>query len=280
LLLPYLPLGGNWLSYVPLVDGHWVDRRVVELCEASAFLKERGFTRVPSLDGHSLAWHRFFPAHTRWRDPKEAPREEFLTALEEISGTVSTIPGSPREIAGRPFVHIDDYARWRSRHVPRDYMAEAARHVGIPIGRWNAWIEQDGPDGKVDLFGTVLTKVESPRLLREGESFTPFTAPEQAEQAIEQRAEVIRGLVRLASFQAAPSGSDSAVRGRQLRILQALADSGPMGGADLAVQVGCDRRTLYKPGGLRELIDRGLVGHEFRNAFVVTDAGRSALNRK
>jgi hypothetical protein len=190
------------------------------------------------------------------------------------------MPGRRREIAGRPFVHIDDYAQWKGRHVPRGYLIEEARHVGISVRGWNSWIGEYARDGKVDLFGLILTEVESPLHLREGESIATHPTMEQAERALERRAEVICRLVRLAGYQPASSGQEASVRGRERRILQALVDVGPMGGADLAAYVGCGRRTLYNPGGLKDLIDRGFVTHEERNAFAATDAGRCALNAK
>jgi hypothetical protein len=57
---PYLPFGHR-RHYLPLIDHVWIDLRFLELVEACAFLHEKGFARLPAIDPHPLAWHRFFP---------------------------------------------------------------------------------------------------------------------------------------------------------------------------------------------------------------------------
>jgi hypothetical protein len=99
LLLPYLPLSDNALSYVPLVDCCWLDRRLVELAETTALLLQRGYTRVHPLDRHPLSWHRFFKPCSRWREPSEAPRERFLDTLEAVTRETRGLPWRIREVA-------------------------------------------------------------------------------------------------------------------------------------------------------------------------------------
>jgi len=278
LLLPYLPLGEDWLSYIPLVDQRWIDRRLVELCETTAILHQRGYTRMPPLDAHSMAWHRFYCPHSRWRAPKEASREPFLTTLDEVTAAVRSMPGRPVVINGRPYIDVEAYTRWGGRHVPYEYLAEDARHIGIPVQRWNEWIQEHGSDGKVELpvLTLVLGEVESPLHLYEGESIAPLPATEEAEQALAQRIRAIQALGRLAENQPAEANSAEWLTPRQRNILEALFAKGPMDARCLARRVRCHRRTLYNPGGLNELLERKLVDHPQNSAYRITDAGRNA----
>jgi hypothetical protein len=252
------------------VERYWLDRRVVELCEGVALMRELGFTCLPPLDRHTLAWHRFYPPHTRWREAREAPHERFLSALQTAAEAVSTMPGRSREIGGRAFVHVHDYADWNGRKIPREYLAVNAQKRGIPVQRWNDWIKERGKDGKVNLYGVSFTEVKSPLQLREDESIAPHATLKEAEKALELRTNAIRCLDLVAS-------STGSLTGRQRWILMALAKEGPMGGFDLAAHVRCDRRTLYKSGGVQELIRRGLVSHDVRNGFAITPAGEELI---
>jgi hypothetical protein len=275
-VLPHLPLGSQWLGYVPLVGGCWIDLRTVELCEASASLQKKGFTRLPSLDRHSLAWHRFYAPHTRWQDPIEAPRERFLEALDDARKALVRMPGPRNDFGGRPFVRVEDYARWGRRRLPGEYLREEYRLVGIHVRRWNEWIDEHANDGVVDLYGTPLTRVESPSHLREGESLATHPTVTEAESALRRRNDAVRCLARLARSQL-PTGSDLHLTRRQWLILDALAGHGPMGERRLAHYAKCNRRTLYKRGGLGELFQHGLVSHPRRSEYRITPKGRAAL---
>jgi hypothetical protein len=159
-------------------------------------------------------------------------------------------------------------------------LIEEARRVGIPVRQWNEWIREYAENGKVDLYGAFLTEVEGPSCLGKGQSIAVHDTMEQAEQALERRSRAICDLVRLAASQPSPPSSTTNFSGRQRRILLALAEHGPMGGVRLAHLVRCDRRTLYKPGGLRELIAHGLVTRARHSDYRITKEGRATLAEK
>lgn len=280
LRLPYVPLGDDRLSDIPLIDGCWLDQRLIELCETAAHLHQEGFTRVPPIDRHRVAWHRFFPPHTRWQGPRESPPERFWETLDKVGQKIRNLPARRSEVSGRTVVHIDDYAGWKGCWVPRDYLVADARHIGIPVRRWNDWIRQNGDGDTLDLFGTMIGVVEHPFDVGLYSSIAVHATMEQSKEAMGRRSKVVHDLVQLASYQPEPPRSRTKLTGRQRRILLALQVSGPMGGADLAAMVGCGRRDLYRAGGLGELKTRGLVTVSGRDNMQITEKGRAALNEK
>src|SRR5262249_41221952 len=136
LWMPDLPLGKYWLSWIPLFDQVWIDRRVVELCEASALLAQRGYTHLPAVDVHSVAWHRFYPRKTRWKSPEPAAFGDFLKALNETVAKVARMPARKHELSSRCFLHIDDYVAWDGRQVPGNLLTAESREGGIAVGKW------------------------------------------------------------------------------------------------------------------------------------------------
>jgi hypothetical protein len=159
LRLPCLPLGNSWLSLVPLIDQIWIDRRVVELCEAAADLAKKGYSHLPAADPHSLAWHRFFPPGTRWTSPRPAAFGVFVAALRQAVARVGQMPARVRQLSDRCFLHIDDYVSWKGRQTADALLTSENRESGIPVSRWNEWISNYSDDGSVDLFGTIVSTI-------------------------------------------------------------------------------------------------------------------------
>jgi hypothetical protein len=250
--IPYMPLGESRLGRVPLVGGEWVDRRVVALWEACASLHARGWTRLPALDPHPIAWHRVFPPGTRWADPRAAGQDQLDGAIRRAEEALRSFRGGAREIGGRQYLRFADYCDWRGRQVPGDL--RRARREGVAVGRWNAWVLGHAPDGLLDLCGEDVGLLGHPCPFREGEDYLGGDDRDRVAGALGERAEVLARLTEVAArIQASPRRT-----GAQLQILRALA-AGPKTADKLAAALRCDRRTLWKPGWLPELLDRGEV---------------------
>jgi hypothetical protein len=256
--MPFLPLGPNWLSRVPLLERAWIDRRIVELCEATALLADGGYYHLPAADPHSLAWHRFFPPKTRWTSPHTAPHSNFLDALRQSAAAVREMPGRTCQISGRTFVHVDDYAVWERRRVPDDLSSPGMRGDGIAWARWNAWVHANANGGVVEVAGHHVSGLGDKWDVRDGEALRIYPSSGQAELALGERLRALDQLSTAALRAAARSSPKSVYTDLQRRILTALAGRA-MTADDLKDVLGCDRGTLFKPGGINELRDRGEV---------------------
>ncbi len=278
--MPSLPLGAPWLSRVPLLDGTWIDRRVVELSEASAHLEGRGYTRLPAVDRHSLAWHRFYPPGTRWTSPRPAPRACLAEALGKAVGLVRRMRMRVRQFGGRDFLHVDDYVRVGNSRVTEALVFPGGTEEGIAVRRWNDWVWENGEGGRVNLCGTQMSPIASPWGLREREGIEVFSSLEDAEIALAERNEGLGQLCMLGMQAAARADKDFTLSPLQVRILEALKDEA-LHTDSLAGKSHCERRTLFKPGGIKELKKLGLVANDRKaGGFHLTSAGRECLRRR
>lgn len=256
--LPFLPLGQSWLSRVPLRDGVWIDRKLLELCEASAVLAGRGYTRLPAIDPHSLAWHRFYPPNTRWASPSAAPQSVFCNALNEAAAAVRKMPTRVRQIQGRPFAHIEDYGAWIGRRMPGHLQVPGMQQDGISRTRWNTWVRENADEAVVEVADYRLTTVSHKWDVRDGETVCLHCSQEHAGAALEERQRALGQLYAAAQSAAARSSPFIILTELQRRILACL-ERRAMTTDKLSAELGCDRRTMHKPGGINELRNRGQV---------------------
>jgi hypothetical protein len=278
--MPYLPLGHDWLSRVPLLDHVWIDRTIVALCETSALLeREEGYTRLPPRDPHTTAWHRFFPPGTRWAPATATPHTGFHARLSQVTAVVRAMPARDRCVAGRRYVHIDDYAAWGGRRVPLYLLDAAHREQGLAIGPWNDWVRDNADDGRVDLFGTPVGTIPHPWGLRTGERIHVSPSPDAAEAALGERTRALDQLY-LAGLKLSVGRADGPdLSQRQQNFLEAL-QPGPLHAGNLAKQAGYHRRTLFKPRGITELCQLDLVVNDpGAGGYRLTPAGTEYLAR-
>lgn len=88
---------------MPLVDGKWLDRHVVELGEAGAILLKRAFTFEIADDNRTLAWDPAAAAH----DGAEAPREMAVEALAGADDSRSLLGQFQTKLCpSGSFVHV------------------------------------------------------------------------------------------------------------------------------------------------------------------------------
>jgi hypothetical protein len=281
LQLPYLPLGDNqwWWWLIPLVDGSWIDRRLVELCEVTARLGGRGFIRVPPLDPHLLAWHRFFPRHSRWQEPPdEASPHKVLKVLKAVTAQAKGLRVGRWTASGRPLIHVEDYLQWGHRQVPEAALVKEARGRGLVVTRWNAWIRDQAVDGAVPHLGLHLTRIRRPWVggpLQNEMLVVPTL--KRAAWSLARRGAAIKTTLVAARGLAGMTGEDPPLTELQKAILNELGNHGRLSIYDLAVRVNKDRRTLYKGGGLKDLKLWGFVAHPRNGDLRLTEEGRKAM---
>jgi hypothetical protein len=256
--MPFLPVGAVWLSRVPLIEKVWMDRRVVELCEASALLAAAGYIRLPPSDPHSLALHRFFPLDTQWKSPAPAPHGHFFEALRQAEAAVRTMPARSYEISGRPFVFFDDYAAWPGRRVPDDLRSPGMKEDGIVRARWDALVDEYAEDGLIEVAGYYLSKLSVGWDLADGETVRIYSSLEAASSALDERLPALDELALVAANAAARSTWGRGWSELQRRIFTCL-QGRAMTADQLCEELKRDRRTLFRPGGIKELTKKKIV---------------------
>jgi len=145
------PIPLECLLLMPLVDGQWIDRYVVELAEFGAILEAGGFTLRVSAGSHRLAPLEICQTG---EDGKLVAADEIVIAQlrQQAAAAVAGFTGRTREIDGRLYLHIDDYRAWAERKLPGDLKVVA----GIVVRSWNDWVDRQGGEGQAELAGTKV----------------------------------------------------------------------------------------------------------------------------
>jgi hypothetical protein len=149
------PLPFEFLATAPLVDGQWIDRHVVELAELATRAEERGF------EFRATAHHWLLPAWIYRREGQrfvEADEAEVAALRDEAEAALVKFEGRTTEIAGRIYLHVDDYRAWPDRKV----MDELELLDGVSLSSWNTWIDAHGGEGAAELAGIKLGKFDTP----------------------------------------------------------------------------------------------------------------------
>ncbi len=274
-----LPLGSPSLTRIPLVEGVWIHRHVVELAEWCAELVTAGYRRLPSLDPHRLAWHRVYPRDTDWTTPREADPDAIAELRQRASARLGRYRGRAREVGGGTHLHIDDYAEWKHRLVPKDLLAQ--RTPGIVVESWNAWIGQASDDGRVDFLGELVTRVAHPVAVRQGVDFAPME-PAACSASQRRRSEAVLELRALAADRVIRTRPEELFTQVQLAILQALAENSTLTADELKKKTGYSRARLYQSGGIKELMQRDpplVVLTPEKRGYMLTDVRPEVAER-
>ena len=122
------------LRDAPLVDGRWLDAHVVELAEWGALLLRQGYVFDDPGDESPFAPERV----GRWVEGSWAAAEQGVldAARREARKRLARCKGERREIGGRSYLRVEDYAAWKGR-ATRD-APEAAD--GFVAASWNEWV--------------------------------------------------------------------------------------------------------------------------------------------
>jgi hypothetical protein len=138
-----------FLQEVPLIDGIWVDRTVLMLAEWAVLLAKRGFVLRDSDDQHAFAWHTM-----QHSDSEGIARTDAWALRATADAHLAGFPGRAREIDGRPYLHLEDYAGWKGRWLKGKLLAQV--EDGIVAEGWNGWVAARGGEGVAVLAGVPV----------------------------------------------------------------------------------------------------------------------------
>jgi hypothetical protein len=151
--LPTVP--HNLLRDAPLVEGYGLDRYVGALAEWGARLQAKGYQLQEPEDSHPLAWYLMV-------DP-DTGAEADLMVLKQIwqrtEKHLSRFPGRTRDIRGRPYLHFQDYSRWRGRRGKGNLQSGLRR--GLVLSNWNRWVDDSKRNGTATLDGVKVFQLSS-----------------------------------------------------------------------------------------------------------------------
>jgi hypothetical protein len=136
--LPTVP--HNLLRDAPLVEGEWLDRYVVALAEWGARLQAKDYQLQELEDSHPLAWYRVVDPETG----TEADAKVLKRLREQTEKHLAGFSGRTRNIQGQPYLHFQDYIRWRGRKAKGDL--ESGLRRGLALSSWNQWVAANGGD--------------------------------------------------------------------------------------------------------------------------------------
>jgi len=145
---PYRSLGA-----ASLVDGRWIDRRLLELAEFAALLVSRGNRLQDPPDRHPL--EPLLVVDSAGFSPSE---HELLPIRKKAECRVRQFKGTRHEIRGQVYVDIEDYRNWKGRTV----MGELKPIRGLDVAHWNLWLDSQGGEGRVQIAGVKLHRLRAP----------------------------------------------------------------------------------------------------------------------
>jgi hypothetical protein len=99
---------------LPLIEGEWIDRHVIELAELGALLKAKSYQPIQT-DEHPLAW-----PHYKSKDGGDLGRAEHAKLRSHASRRLHKYPGRTKDIAGRQYSSFQDYIEWPGRRLEGD----------------------------------------------------------------------------------------------------------------------------------------------------------------
>jgi hypothetical protein len=273
--MPYLPLGGTLLSFLPLKDGNLIDTEALALCEACAGLSRDGYVRLGAGDPHPLAWHRFYPKGEWWGYPRPCSRDVFLEAAEQARLALQTCPARKEYFDGRLHLHFMDYIAWEGRCVPGDPGTGLFR--GLWVEGWNVWARDPGV-GCDGLAGVPVGVLPNPCRFAQGKDFAWFESLREAEAALGSRRAMFLQKVAVAKVEAGKVPGYWPFSENQRKVLDVLGGKvlkdvelalALEGDEDAAAAAEGDeeeqskvskQRTLYREISL--LVDMGLIAHD------------------
>lgn len=142
-----------FLKEAPLIDGEWLDKKVVELAEWGALIRSRGYQLKEERDQHLLSFEKF----TRG-DGSEAGSPEIESLHRRAVRNLTKFPGRIKKVNGRIYIHFGDYCAWRDRKVKGDL--NSCLKKGVLTASWNKWTLNHGGDGVATVDGIPVWAIE------------------------------------------------------------------------------------------------------------------------
>ncbi|MCX5998485.1 MAG: hypothetical protein NTU41_02540 [Chloroflexi bacterium] len=129
-----------FLREAPLVDGQWVDAKVVELAQWGGLLLANGYHVQEDEDAHPLSITRVLAGDGTKADVGE------IQALHKVAADdLAAFPGRAKEVDGRRYVNFEDCCAWWERKGIGDVCHEL--HEGLVTAAWNAWVQVHAAQG-------------------------------------------------------------------------------------------------------------------------------------
>jgi hypothetical protein len=141
------------LGTASLLEGKWIDIGLLKLAEFAALLVSRGFRLQNPPDSHPLETLLVVNS-----DGLPASEQELSAVLNEADGRLREFEGNRRQIRGRFYADIDQYRSWEDRAVT----GELKRMPGIDVADWNRWLETLGGEGRAEIGGVKIRRLEAP----------------------------------------------------------------------------------------------------------------------
>ena len=130
-----------FLVSAPLLDGRWIDAAVLELAEMGVILADSGCTLRGSGDLHTLAWEEFVQTDAH-RELAPVDDSSWYDARDSARDRVRSYRGRCRVLAGRDYVNLAFYQRWRCRSLGA--RLDASVENGFVVSSWNDWVKRQG----------------------------------------------------------------------------------------------------------------------------------------
>jgi len=147
------PFPYRLLGAASLVDGRWIDRRLLELAEFAALLVSRGYRLQDPPDSHPL--EPLLVVNSGGLPPSE---QELLPSRNEAECRLRQLKGRNKKIRGHGFLDIDDYRHWTGRTVT----GELTPIMGLDIVHSNRWLDSQGGEGRAEIAGVKLHRLRAP----------------------------------------------------------------------------------------------------------------------
>jgi hypothetical protein len=145
---PYRSLGA-----ASLVDGRWIDRRLLELGEFAALLVSCGYRLQDPPDRHPLEPRAV--VNNAGLPPSE---QELLPIRNEAECRLRQLKGRKKKIRGKVYLDIEDYRHWTGRTVT----GELKPMRGLDVAHWNRCLDSQGGEGPAEIAGVKLHPLRAP----------------------------------------------------------------------------------------------------------------------
>lgn len=185
-----------FLQEAPLIDGVWLDSKVIELAEFGNLLKCLGHG-VKEEDIPLLASKKYIRKDGTAVDSEELERLQHRAQL-----FLKKYSGRTKKIEGRSYIHFKDYCAWKGRKLKGDLASLV--QSGIITSSWNKWVNSQGGEGKANLGGIPVGL-----LTCSVDDFSFYVSP-QVDEALKRRQQVLDS-ISLWSFK--PDRKESIIQG-------------------------------------------------------------------
>ena len=138
-----------FLKEAPLVDGKWLDGKVLELAEMGAMLQSRSYQLKDDDNQNILANMTVIGNGDKEVDQAEVQMFQRL-AIRKLK----KFTGRTRRIDGRLYINFADYCNWQGRAVKGDLQEKI--NEGLVTASWNKWVTDNGGKDGVNIKGVPV----------------------------------------------------------------------------------------------------------------------------